>query len=109
MAILLFEISDKVIPVGVLYAVFFSIGLIGFLVGYFKWWASLFWLIGPTLVLTLVIGGIQYAEYQDLGDQMNRELGTAYLVHNMAAPPVGVVFNIGGIMFWYFRTHRRSI
>jgi hypothetical protein len=103
------EISDKVIPVGMLYGINIGTGAIGFLIGWIRWWASLLWLIGPTFFLTLMFGSLQYEEINYLYDHMVRELGQSYITHNMLAPPLGTILNLAGVFFWYFRKDRRSI
>ena len=109
MLLAFFEISDKVMPLGMLYGIYIGTGSIGFLIGWIRWWGSLLWFIGPTFFLTLMFGSLQYEEINYLYDHMVRELGPSYIAHNMLAPAIGTILNLAGGFFWYFRKHGWSI
>lgn len=92
------EISDKVIPVPVLYGIYVALGVVGFGLGLWRWWAALLWLFVPMFLIMFLLGVLQYDEITYLYDDIVRELGNSYLTHSFVAPIVGVTLNLLGIV-----------
>lgn len=95
----LFEISDKVIPVAFMYLLLGGTGLIGGLLGLWKWWLGLFWLLIPMAFILFVVVSVQFGEIDYFYDQMIHELGYSYIVNSYVAPILGIVLNLAGIVF----------
>lgn len=96
--LLFFEITDKVVPTLDLYIVYVVLGLIGLALGLFRWWASAIWLLFPVLLTVSVLGTLQYGEITELYDQMLKELGYSYILHNVAAPALAILLSIAGVI-----------
>lgn len=101
------EISDKVVPVQVLYGIYVALGVVGFGLGIWRWWAALLWLLIPMLLILFLFGMLQYDEITYLYDDIVRELGNSYLTHNFVAPIAGVTLNLLGIVIGIVRRNNQ--
>lgn len=106
---LLFEIGDKVFPVQEMYIVFITLGIIGLLLGLWRWWLSAIWFVFPTLPIVLIYSVLQSEEIDYLYDAMVRELGLNYIVHSIVSPIIGTALNMIGIGFGLFNRRKRKV
>jgi hypothetical protein len=90
---LLFEISDKVSSVQGMYFVFIILGLIGLILGFYRWWASVIWLFFPTSFIAFG----EIVEINNLYQNIIQELGKSYIWHTYISVIIGVLINIAGI------------
>lgn len=100
-ALLLFEI--ELVPVYALYVVYVTTGLIGFGLGFLRWWLGTIWLLGPMSLVVVGYGALQYEEISYFYGYIIRDRGYGYIVHNLIAPLAGVVVNLIGIGFGLLR------
>jgi hypothetical protein len=92
----LFELEFP--SVSYMYSVFLMLGGIGFLLGLFRWWASLIWLFCPTLLFGIVFLGIQTIEiFSDLYQTVILTLGESYIWHTYISVFTGILLNIFGL------------
>lgn len=103
---LLFEIGDKVIGVEVMYFVFLTLGATGFVLGFWRWWASFIWLIFPTLFFAICYLLIQIAEINYLYENIIRELGESYIWHSYLSVTAGGLLNIAGLFVTLFNSKK---
>jgi hypothetical protein len=74
-------------------------GLIGGLLGLWKWWLGLVWLAIPMVFILFIFISIQFDEIDHAYHHMFRELVYSYIVNSYVAPILGVVLNLAGIVF----------
>ena len=93
-----FEISDKVIPVQAMYVLFITLGGIGFILGFWRWWISFIWFIFPLSFVAAAFIWLQNEEINYLYKHIIRELGEGYIWHNYISVLVGILLNTAGIL-----------
>lgn len=101
-----FEISDKIPSVQSMYVFFIILGGIGFLLGFWRWWLSLIWLIFPLSFFAVLFIWLQSMEINDLYENIVRELGENYIWHNYISVIVGVLLNTAGIPVSFFKPRK---
>ncbi len=104
--VLLFEISDKVIPVQAMYIIFITLGGIGFLLGFWRWWISFIWFIFPLSFFATAFIWLQNEEINYLYENIIRELGESYIWHNYISVIVGILLNTAGILVSFFKPRK---
>ncbi len=102
----LLEIGDKVIEVRAMYILFIALGLIGLLLGFWRWWLSAIWLVFPTLIIVFLFGSLQNEEINYLYEGIIRELWSNYILHNFISPILSVGLNLTGIGLGLLRNRR---
>ena len=90
MIIFFLEISDKVIPVSLMYGFALGLGGIGLLLGWWRWKLGLVWLIFPHSLLVLGHMILHVAELDALHRDIIRELGQSYIWHSWISPVMGL-------------------
>jgi hypothetical protein len=95
MHIILFEVIGE-LPETYIFTV---MGIIGFVLGYFRWWLGFIWLIFPLLLF----GYGQIEEINSLYNDIVRESKT-YIWQSYLSITIGVLVNIVGIFINMFKS-----
>jgi hypothetical protein len=100
MHIFLFEVLGEMPPT----YVFAGMGFIGFLLGYFRWWLGVIWLIFPLLLL----GYSQIAEIDSLYNDIVRE-SKSYIWQSYLSITIGISVNVAGIFLGIFKNKKLNL
>ena len=109
MLILLFEISDKIIGIEVMYVLFIALGCIGLLLGFWRWWLSAIWLIFPTALIAAGFILLQTEEINYLYKDIIREVGERYIWHNYISVITGISLNLAGLFVGFVRSKKINL
>ena len=104
----LFEVSDKAFPIATMYVFVSGTGLLGGILGVWRWWAGALWFFGPTLFFLLVVSVIQMDEIESLYENLVSELGYGYVVHSYVTPVLAILLNLSGISVGIARRFRQN-
>lgn len=104
----LFELEFP--TVNYVYSLFFAIGGIGFLLGLWRWWLSLIWLIIPNLLIgSAFLLGQTMEIYSDLHEAIIRTYGENYIWHNYISVISGFLLNILGVFVKSFYSKKINL
>ena len=85
--------SYKILEVQIMYPLFLTLGLIGFLLSYKYWWLSLVWLV-------LFISGFVVMQFQgisNLPDNLLSEPSFSNLANSYISVSIGILLNLVGL------------
>lgn len=78
-------------------------GAIGFLLGLFRWWASVIWLVFPMSGILILHNLVTIDEINMMYENIVRELGKSYIWHHYISMTMGVLLNAGGIFINFLK------
>ena len=107
--IFLFEISDKVISIQMMYGLFLTLGGIGLLLSFWRVWLSICWLIFPMIFVTFLFISLQIEEINYLKNDIIKELGENYIWHNFASVIWGLLLNLIGIFIGIYKKNNLKL
>ncbi len=105
---LLFLLEIEVVDVSAMYMFFVALGVIGLLLGFWRWWLGSLWLVFPTFTSVFLFASLQREEIDYFYNYIIRDLGTTYILHNFISPILGVGLNLTGIGLGLLRNRKRD-